>query len=551
MTPAARTKGRSPVGEVLHDKPHKAGAGGLPLRGPMSVMGSPVIRMTSGRVLARNTVWNLLGLVAPLLVALFAIPLLVHGLGTERFGILTLAWMVVSYFSLFDLGLGRALTMLVAEKLGREREIPALVWTALVLMLVFGLAGGLLVAFLAPLLVHAVLNIPEALHAETLQAFYLLALSVPIMVTTAGLRGILEAQQRFGLVNAVRGPMGAFIFVGPLMVLPFSRSLVPVVGVLLAGRIVAWLVYLLLCFRVMPSLRTGMILQRAAVKPLVSFGSWMTVTSTISPLMVYLDRFFIGAVFSMAAVAYYATPYEMVTKLSMIPTALVGVLFPAFSANLMRDRARAARLFDRGVTYLLVVLFPLTLLIVTLAHNGLDLWLGSEFARHSTTVLQLLAVGVFINSLGHVPFALVQGAGRPDLTAKLNLIEVPFYLIILWWLIRSHGIEGAAVAWTARMTVDALCLFVMARRFVPDSASLVRRMALTFGLALIAFAGGGYMTGGMTKALFLSLALPLFVSVAWFVVLSSEDRALARNYLKAVSIFGQGLQYRLFGTPPE
>ena len=76
--------------------------------------------LTSGRTLARNTIWNMVGQGAPLLVALFAIPLLIKGMGTDRFGVLTLAWAVVGYFSLFDLGLGRALTKLVAEKLGAE-----------------------------------------------------------------------------------------------------------------------------------------------------------------------------------------------------------------------------------------------------------------------------------------------------------------------------------------------------------------------------------------------------------------------------------------------
>ena len=78
--------------------------------------------LTGGRRLARNVVWNLLGTGAPLLVAIVAIPLLIQGLGTARFGVLTLAWLVVGYFSLFDLGLGRALTKLVAEKLGKGQD---------------------------------------------------------------------------------------------------------------------------------------------------------------------------------------------------------------------------------------------------------------------------------------------------------------------------------------------------------------------------------------------------------------------------------------------
>src|SRR5918998_2593407 len=100
--------------------------------------------LTSGRLLARNTIFNFAGQAAPLLVALVAIPLLIEGLGTDRFGVLTLAWIVIGYFSLFDLGLGRALTKLVAERLGtgREDEVPDLVWTGLALMIALGLAGA-------------------------------------------------------------------------------------------------------------------------------------------------------------------------------------------------------------------------------------------------------------------------------------------------------------------------------------------------------------------------------------------------------------------------
>ena len=74
--------------------------------------------LTAGKRLVRNTFWNLLGEGAPLLVALVAIPRLVHAMGMQRFGILTLVWMLIGYLSLFDLGLGRALTNLVAQKLG-------------------------------------------------------------------------------------------------------------------------------------------------------------------------------------------------------------------------------------------------------------------------------------------------------------------------------------------------------------------------------------------------------------------------------------------------
>ena len=49
-------------------------------------------------------------------VGVAAVPPLVRLLGVDRFGVLALAWIIVGYFSLFDLGMGRALTKLVADK---------------------------------------------------------------------------------------------------------------------------------------------------------------------------------------------------------------------------------------------------------------------------------------------------------------------------------------------------------------------------------------------------------------------------------------------------
>ena len=494
--------------------------------------------LTHGSLLTRNTFLNLIGQGTPLLAAIFAIPLLIRGMGTGRFGVLTLVWMVIGYFSLFDLGLGRALTKLVAEKLGagQEDQIPILVWTSLFLMLLAGLLGTVAVGLLSPCLVQSVLKIPKAIQNETLHAFYVLALSIPVVISTAGLRGLLEAHQRFDLCNAVRIPMGIFTFLGPLLVLPFSQSLLPIVAVLVMGRLIALLVHLLLCFTVMPSLRRGIALCKAVVGPLLRFGSWMTVTNIISPLMVYLDRFLIGAFISVTAVAYYATPYEVVTKLWLIPGALVSVLFPAFSTSFVQDYNRTGIFFRQGVKYLFLGLFPFTLIIVTLAHEGLDIWLGPDFVENSTRVLQWLAVGVFINSLAHIPFALVQGVGRPDLTAKLHLSELPIYLFAVWWLIGAYGIEGAAIAWVARVAVDALILFAMATRFLPRGATIMGRMAFTITMALLTLGVATVPEDIAMKALFLLLTLVIFVMGTWFLLLVPEERNVVKRRLKIAHI---------------
>ena len=497
-----------------------------------------LINLTAGKRLTKNTLWNLLGGTLPLLVGVVTIPLLVKGLGTDRFGVLALAWMVVGYFSLFDLGLGRVLTLLVAEKLGADqsRDIPPLVWTALFLMGCLGLIGALMLAVLSSWLVYSVLKIPDPLQAETLNSFYLLAISVPAIISTAGLRGLLESYQRFDLTNLIRIPMGLFIFLGPLAVLPFSNNLCPVVAVLVAGRFIAWGVYLFLCLRLVPELRYRVNISRVMLRPLISFGGWMSVTSILGPVMLYVDRFLIGALLSMAYVAYYTTPYEVVTKLLYVPCAFVGVMFPAFSTSLVQGRNWAAHLFGRGLNYVFLAIFPLTIIITTLSHEGLEFWLGIHFAQNSTSVLQWLAVGVFVNSLAQIPFSLIQGAGRPDITAKLHIIELPFYLLTVWWLTITYGIEGTAIAWVLRVAVDAIALFAITPRLLPATAPAIRHIIVFSGAALFFMVLSVLTSGLIMKVLFLGGVMIIFVPVAWYLILTVEERGLVCNRIKGISI---------------
>ena len=187
--------------------------------------------LTRGALLARNVGINLIGWTLPAIAGLVGVPLLVRGLGDARFGLLTLAWTTIGYFSLFDLGIGRALTHAVADRIGRgtAHEVSTVSWTAIALLAPLGVLGGVALYVAAPYLATQFLQVPADLEAEAIGAFRVLSLAIPVTGATAALRGILEATQRFMLVNALRVPFGVLTFVGPLLALPFSRSVVAAV----------------------------------------------------------------------------------------------------------------------------------------------------------------------------------------------------------------------------------------------------------------------------------------------------------------------------------
>lgn len=488
-------------------------------------------------LLARNVLWNLAGQGAPIAAAFFAIPALTRGLGTDRFGILTLAWVFLGYFSLFDLGLGRALTQAVSERLGRgeTEDVASIAWTSLAAMGLLGLVATLGSALAAPLIVTHALKVPPELRRETERAFYVLAASIPVVILTSGFRGLLEARHRFDLSNAIRMPLSLLMLLSPLAVLPFDHDLFVIVGLLLLVRIVGLFVHAYFAARVVPGLFKRPVLRLDAMRPLLATGGWMTVSNIVSPLLASLDRFVIGGVASMSAVAYYTAPYEAVTKLWLVPVAISNALFPEFAATFSRDPVRGARLYRRSVTTLLLVLFPITLVIVAFARVGLKLWLGPVFAQRSTVLLQVLAAGVLINSLASVPFTLAQGVGRPDLTAKLHLAELAPFVGLLWILVERFGIVGAAIAWTARCTVDSVVLFIVGRRMLPKGhASLVpiaMACAAAAGLLVVAaLAATPWLQFGVVV-----IGVPVFLvcGVTWLLDRDDIAAILARVPLRA------------------
>ncbi len=409
----------------------------------------------------RNIGWNLVGQLAPLIAALVSIPILIHAIGTDRFGILSIGWMLIGYFSLFDFGLGRALTQIIAAKIAcnQQRQVPVLLWTGLTMMFGLGLAAALILFAASDWIIFSILKIPPALQQEAKRSVMMLVPAIPFVVVASGLRGVLEARQAFKLANLVRIPTGVLTFVGPLLALPFSVSLVPIFCILTLLRLLTTGLFLIACRRIMPNF-WQIKLSRKVLPKLFQFGGWMTVSNIVGPMMVNMDRLVIGAVLSISAVTYYTTPFEMILRALVVPGAIAGVCFPMFAEHAKNANSEKSReIYWRSTKYVLWFMLLMLAVILPFADTILALWLNREFARQSANVLRILAIGVVINGLAHIPFAFVQGIGAAKVTAQFHLIELIVYLPLLYFFIHLNGINGVATAWTIRAALDAVLLF--------------------------------------------------------------------------------------------
>lgn len=438
-----------------------------------------------------NVFFNLSGLGLPALAALLALPHLAPALGTERLGFLTLAWGLLGYLGLLDLGLGRALTKQVAERavVASPEQLARIVQTGIVLMAALGTCSGLVLAALARWLIEGVLQVPKELETEAICAMRVLAVGAPFVTISAGLRGVLEGLGLFRLTNLVRAPLGTWLVASPLL-LPLwgSRSLTLVAVLLVLGRAAACGAYACASARHLPLLLRRVALDGSTARTLLRFGGWITVSNVVSPLMATVDRFIIATCLTLEAVAWYATPFEAVTKILLLSSAMTTVLFPMFSSLSTGDSAArkgATELYAGALLLVPLVTFLPCFGVALFAEEGLEAWLGRAFAEEATVVTRLFALGCFLNSTATVPFALLQGAGQPSITARIHLLEAPPYFVLLFVFTATLGINGAALAGLVRFGVDLCLLYSFTRRLLHAEKPAPRAFAASVVGALL------------------------------------------------------------------
>src|SRR3989338_2321115 len=275
---------------------------------------------------ARYTVYNILGQAVPLVVGVAAIPILTRSLGDTRFGLLALMWAIIGYFSVLDLGLGRATTKFVAEALAGQdtRRAQQVAGFTAAGQTALGVVGGAVLAALTPWVVTDLLRVPAGLRFEAEQAFRWLALSVPFVVLSLNLRAVLEGAQRFDLANLIRAPNGLLAFVIPAVAAPLGVGLAGIVALLLALRIVTCWATWIAIRGALPGFRWELRPARELVRLLLGYGGWIAVSNVVGPILTYLERFVLAAVAGVGAVAYFAAPYEAISRLLIVPASLAG-----------------------------------------------------------------------------------------------------------------------------------------------------------------------------------------------------------------------------------
>ena len=486
-----------------------------------------------GRRLVAGVAWNALGRGLPLLLALALTPVLVGQLGIERWGLFTLALALVGVFGMLDLGVGPALTRALSERIGagRGEDEGELVASALAALVGSSAVFAALAWWGIRPLVERVLNVPPALVGEAIGAMRVLVAAAPLVVANAALWGVLAAHQRFRAANLVTIPVSIFYYLGPVLVLAVWNSLIGAMLALVACRLANTVSYAILVRPLVPGLSWRAV-RLAPVGPLLRFGGWMTFSSALTQALLYADRFLIGALLTLAAVAFYATPLDLVLRFWILPVAVAQALLPALASSFRALPAETVALFRKATLLIAAIVLPAAVVLVAFAHPALRLWLGAEFADGGAAVLRILGVGILFNCVAFAPGSLIEAVGRPDLTARFALAQAVVFVPLSALLLTLIGIEGAAIAWSLRAAADCAGRAVLAARVYPAAAPAVRALALPVGASGAGLAAAAALPWvGAALAIGAAAAL-LFAALAWR-ALAGDERAWLAGALRS------------------
>jgi O-antigen/teichoic acid export membrane protein len=420
---------------------------------------------------------------------------------------------------------------------GKRSEIGVVVGLSVLLSLVVGILAGFIGWQLTPWVVQSAFTVPVELQPESIAMFSILAASIPLITVAATLRGVLEGLHRFDLTNAVRSPSLALMFLLPLLYKPLHLSLAGVVGLIVLSRVGALLLFGWLVWRV--DHRAFSLKSRfsGSMRSLLHYAGWATVSNIFSPVLNFAERILLAALVPLGMIGFYTAPYEIISRLPMIPASVGMTLFPSFSSvPKTAGDSVLGRLFVRPTKLILFIVTPLTAVFIFFPKEILSLWLGGVFADKSAAVLVFLAIGFFFNCLAHVPMAALLGLGRPDVRAKVDIVEAFVFSTASYGMIVLAGIMGAAIVKAAVLGLDVLVMFFLVKRIMNvGMRSLVPVDLMYFSMTSLGFLAIGLFLD-MSSALlvvrlvsFLALCL-VFVFLFLKKFLTADEKTMALSF---------------------
>jgi O-antigen/teichoic acid export membrane protein len=400
----------------------------------------------------RGSVWLAFGFGGRQVITWLSMLVLVRLLDPETFGLMALAFTVVSALEYLR-GSG-----IYAALIYRRTEIEEAAASAFVYLIASSaVVYGACFAF-APLAAHL-------FHASdltgVLRAFALVLIIGGFSTVPAAL---LQRELKFAAVVAL--DLGAAcIQVAAAIGLAVAGAGVwsLVIGQLAAGVLEAAALWYIVGW---PSPRRA---SWPMMRELFHYGRFAGAANLATFVGGTVDTVAVGRILGATATGFYSVSFRLATMPeSLIHSIIVKAMFPAFSI-VQDDREAFRRTFVRHSQRVALFVLPTTIFIVLAAKPIVLALLGEKWLT-VVTPLRILAAFGFIRALSATTGSVFRGTGRPQLAMWFAILNVALLVPALILLVPPLELTGASIAVLTALGVATLPAMVQVIRMVGLSA---------------------------------------------------------------------------------
>ena len=390
--------------------------------------------------LPRNTIFNLIGWMFPLILSFASTPYIVARLGNDAYGIFGIVIIVTGYLGLLNGPVVMGNVRFMAEAFSQENweEFRKYASMGLVVNGILSLLGGLIMFLAAGLFTVRVFRIPAELVAIATLSFQLAAISFFLNGIVGSLKGIPIAMRRYDILNLIGLISGTLNVVFIITALWLGWGLLGAVAAQVISSALA-LFFFFIAYRYILSKIVGswqkQIINLGFIKRLFSFSALLFAGQLTSNIGLQIDRTLIGITLGTSAMTFYLVPAKLTDKIPEMMSSFSTTLYPLSSEAAVTNRIDdLLRLYHNMVRILFLTSGLLGTVIMVSSKGILMVWMGAEFMSRSWLVLVFLAAGAIWRSSGTVAYQVCNGLGRADINlygsiGTAVLITVPVILL--------------------------------------------------------------------------------------------------------------------------
>lgn len=371
--------------------------------------------------------------------ALISMPIYVDILGMEAFSLLTLYWTILAILAGLDLGLKNSATYFITKRIYKVSEVISSSFYVIITFLIF---------------VNIVIVISHLKYSWLTKIDFLVIFASFIIPLNSVLRGVFDAKGMFAKYSILLLIQGAISYLLPLLFIDKDSEIYTIVGVIVLAHFITLLISVFTLKNSFKKNNNKRFFNKQCASQLVKYGGWLFLVNLINPILVRFDRFIIVQKLGVSVLGFYVAPFELITRILIIPMAFMRVLFPVFSKAIVLKQ--------------IICVFIIMLIGASIYSSGffyfaetlLSYWISQDFGDKSSDILKILSIGIFFNIMAQLPFTILQAIGKTKIIAYIHIVESPIYLGLLVFGINA-GLSGVATVWSTRVFIDCVILYVI------------------------------------------------------------------------------------------